>query len=378
LVRKLREGVLPLAPAVAEEKLPGDDLISERIRLTGNLAGRHTEGDTCYLQVQEHSHLFLALVADAPSLDALRLGSKLSVTGVCVSTASRREASGNTPQFELLVNAPADVAILSQPSWWTLQRLLSVVGLLLLILSLAAVWIALLRRQVAQRSARLQQEIRERERMERQHALEAERTRIARDLHDDLGSGLTEMGMLASTGLNGSPVADQTNECFNRIAEKARTLVAGLDVIVWAIDPGRNSLQSFGDYLESYAEELLSASNLTCRFKIPIEFAAVSLSGTTRHSLLLAVKEALNNVIRHASAGEVELKMAQADGRLEITIADDGRGFDPQTVRPGDGLNNLHARMTALRGNCRIESVPGKGTTIKLSLPLPDNEACLD
>jgi signal transduction histidine kinase len=180
------------------------------------------------------------------------------------------------------------------------------------------------------------------------------------------------MSMLAGAGLSESHGAGHAGEYLNKIAEKARTLVAGLDIIVWAIDPRRNSLQSFADYLESYAQELLSASNINCRFKIPIEFNAGSLTGAARHGLLLAVKEALNNVIRHSSAKEVELKIAQPDGRLEIVIADNGRGFDMQKNQSGDGLKNLHERMDGLRGSCHIESQPAKGTTVKLGIPLPD------
>ena len=224
---------------------------------------------------------------------------------------------------------------------------------------------------VQERGRRLELEIRNRQRAEMQHAAEAERSRIARDLHDELGTGLTEVNLLANAGLSEAEAAARNTDRFRVIAEKARSLVSGLDVIVWAIDPKLDSLQSFADYLEIYAEELLSAANIACRLKIPIEFKAATLAGTARHSLLLAVMEALNNVIRHAAASRVELKMVQPDGGLEITITDDGRGFELAKVRSGHGLKNLRERMQSLQGSCQIESSPGKGTTIKLSIPLP-------
>src|SRR6185312_16186827 len=134
----------------------------------------------------------------------------------------------------------------------TLQRMLIIVSLLIIVLMFAFIWITQLRRLVEQRTTQLQLETRERERVERQHALEAERSRIARDLHDDLGSSLTEINVLASTGQR--PQADgasQTN-LFQAIAGKARSLIAALDVIVWAVDPEDNLLQSLADYLTGY------------------------------------------------------------------------------------------------------------------------------
>ena len=152
-------------------------------------------------------------------------------------------------------------------------------------------------------------------------------------------------------------------------------MVSALDVIVWAIDPKRNSLQSFADYLGSYAEELLSTSNIVCRLRIPIECEAVALPGTARHSLFLASKEALNNVIRHASATEVELKMTQLDQHLEIVIADNGCGFEPNTLRRRNGLLNLEERLGALHGQCQIESQRGSGTTVRFTVPLLNGAA---
>lgn len=368
ILRKTGDGVLREAPLLST--VPAGESALRRVRIEGSLAGVHLEGDTLVMQIQTQSQLFLADVAKGVSLSGLRPGSKLSLTGIYFASVYRGIPSAETSHFELLVHAPGDVVVLSTPSWWTLQRLISVVEVLAIILVVVSVWTAVLRRQVAQRTSRLQQEIREREHAERQRALEAERARIARDLHDELGSGLTEMGMLANAGFEEQESPTHMEERFHKIAERARTLVAGLDVIVWAIDPRRNSLQAFADYLECYADELLSTSRIHYRFKIPVEFKAATLSGAMRHSLLLAVKEALTNVIHHASASEVELQIKQPEEHLEIVIADDGHGFDPQDVSSGDGLRNLQERMQALGGGCRIESAAGKGTTVTLSVPL--------
>jgi signal transduction histidine kinase len=212
---------------------------------------------------------------------------------------------------------------------------------------------------------------RDRQRAGPRHTAEAERSRIARDLHDDLGTGLTEVILLAGAGPGQARDMKEIDERFRVIAEKARGLVSELDIIVWAIDPKRDSLQSFADYLGSYAGELLAASGIACRLGIPIECEAVVLSGTARHSMFRAIKEALNNVIRHASATQVELRLTQSSGRIEIIVADNGRGFDGEAIRRGHGLANMRERLEALHGQCQIESHPGKGTTVKCTMPLP-------
>ena len=176
--------------------------------------------------------------------------------------------------------------------------------------------------------------IRERERAEREHAIEAERSRIARDLHDDLGSSLTEIGVLASTGQR-HPDNGEPGGLFRDIAFKARGLVAALDVIVWAVDPEDNSLQSVADYLSGFVQDFLTHSGLSCRFKVPVSLPAVILDGQVRHGLVMAVKESLNNIVKHAEATEIEFSLAASNQVLQIVITDNGKGFDLSSGRDG-------------------------------------------
>ena len=283
------------------------------------------------------------------------------------------EGTGNTVKlksFGVSVDSGMVVRVLAAPPWWTLKRLLVLGGMLALLLCGVLVWNKALRRQVQERTRKLETEICNRQRAELQQAAEAERSRIARDLHDELGTGLTEVSLLASAGLGQFQDGEKIRNRFDTIAEKARALVSGLDVIVWAIDPKRNSLQSFADYLGSYAKELFSSSAIVCRLRIRMECDVVALTEAARHSLLLAVKETLNNVIRHASATEVELQITQLGDRLHIVITDNGSGFDGNSVQRGNGLTNLQERLKAMRGECHVESQPGGGTTVKFIVPL--------
>jgi signal transduction histidine kinase len=258
-----------------------------------------------------------------------------------------------------------------------LQRVLILSGILALLLLGVLFWNKELQWKVQKRGQQLEAEIRNRQRAEMEHAAEAERSRIARDLHDELGTGLTEVSLLSSASLGEFLDGKKNGERFRLIADKARNLVSSLDVIVWAVDPKHNSLQSLADYLESYTKELLSASGIACRCRIPIECSSVALSGTARHGLLLAIKESLNNVIRHAAATEVELQMSQSGDHLEIVIADNGCGFDWQKIQRGNGLTNLHERLEQLGGECSIETELGKGTNVKLRVPLSGYPASL-
>ncbi|HEY1719428.1 MAG TPA: ATP-binding protein [Verrucomicrobiae bacterium] len=369
ILRKTGEARLPAARITKESELSQNNLDSTRISVQGKLLGWHLEQGAQVLEMQSGQHLYLARLAPGTSGQvSLRAGSRLALEGVYVARGRNQVPNTGAESFDLLVNSPADIVVRSQPSWWTLQRLLIVVGMLLVVLAFTAIWITQLRRVVEQRTAQLQREIRERERVERQHALEAERSRIARDLHDDLGSSLTEISVLANTGQRPEPGETSLPKLFHTIAGKARSLIAALDVIVWAVDPEDNSLQSLGDYLTGYAEEFFSHTNISCRFKVPVAFPQITLDGRVRHDLLLAVKETLNNIVRHAEATEMEFCMAVAGGDLEIGIADNGKGFEGGG--DGHGLKNLSARLLKLGGTCAVESCIGGGTTVKIRLPL--------
>jgi signal transduction histidine kinase len=371
MLRQTGKAALSAARKIAEADLTSEGLDSTRVRIEGKLLGWHAEQGAPVLEMQTGAHLYLARFAPGSARQlSLRPGSRLALSGVYVGKGRNPYASAGEEGFELLLNSPADVLVLSQPSWWTLQRLLILVGILVGILMVTAIWITQLRRLVEQRTVQLQHATRERERAERQRALEAERSRIARDLHDDLGSSLTEISVLASSGQR--PPSGETGPArlLQTIAGKARSLIAALDVIVWAVDPEDNSLQSLADYLSGFTGEYFSHANISCRLKVPVSFPSITLDGRIRHELFMSVKEANNNVVRHAEATEVEFQMSVVDNVLNIVIADNGKGFDPARERQGHGLENLSGRLQKLGGRFLVESRVGGGTAVKIYLPL--------
>jgi signal transduction histidine kinase len=209
------------------------------------------------------------------------------------------------------------------------------------------------------------------ERLEQHRAVDRERSRIAKDLHDDLGGSLTEINMLATALNPGTLPATQADESMSLIAKKSNRVVSALDEIVWAINPKHDSATSLADYLSGTSQEFLAAAGIRLRLDVQRNLAVIPLSPECRHDLFLAVKESLNNVVRHAQATEVRLRFKVADGCLCITVEDDGQGFDVSVMPAGgDGLDNLRARLGSLGGTCRIVSRPGSGTIIEFKVPL--------
>jgi signal transduction histidine kinase len=215
---------------------------------------------------------------------------------------------------------------------------------------------------------------RELQRLERQRAVEQERTRMARDLHDEMGSRLTQISLLAGRALKNAPADEAVREPLRRIAGAVRDLATALEEIVWAANPSHDSLEGFSNYLSQYTASVLRAAGIRCRLDIPALLPAGSLSSGTRHRLMMAVKEALNNALKHAAATEVRVQLELAGEQLRVAVIDNGTGFDPAAVSRGNGLEHLRRRLEEAGGQCTVESKPGAGTQVRLTVPLPPVE----
>jgi ligand-binding sensor domain-containing protein/signal transduction histidine kinase len=216
------------------------------------------------------------------------------------------------------------------------------------------------------------------ERLQMQNAMENERRRIARDLHDEFGSSLTGIALQGeATTQHGTVRADAYSEIV-AMTRRVRQLIGVLDEVVWATNPENDSLVNFVAYLCDYTENFLSSSAIHCRLEAPssAELPGMALTAQTRHNLMLATKEALNNSIRHAQARTIQLRIRLTGDWLEVKIIDDGKGFDPATARVGgNGLLNFKTRMELIHGQVEIRSQTGHGTTVTLKIPLAGNHS---
>ena len=211
------------------------------------------------------------------------------------------------------------------------------------------------------------------ERLEQQQALERERTRIAQDLHDDLGAGLVEINFGSELAQDPTLAPEEVREHTREIGTRAREMVTALDEIVWAVNPKHDSVSSLATYFCQFAQHFLKATSVRCLLDVARDLPAAPLNAEQRHSLFLAFKEALSNVVQHSRATDLRLAIAARQGTLTITVSDNGCGLAAEAL-PGkngaDGLGNMQRRLRQLGGSCELTSRSGSGTTVVFKVPL--------
>ncbi len=252
-----------------------------------------------------------------------------------------------------LWNARAAVMrLVVAPFWWE-RRLIQATGAgLLLMLTAVGVRDLSLRRARARLAA-----------LERAQALDRERARIARDLHDELGARLAHIAILAETA--------STGDRDGRVIRAAREAAQTMDELVWTINARNDTVESFAYYLGQFAEEYVGAAGLRCRLDIPVDLPDRTLAADVRRHLYLASKEAVTNAVKHARATEIGVSLRMMGDTLMLEISDDGCGLPVAGLDPtGNGLKNLRERMPAAGGRLEVESTPGGGTRIRCIVPV--------
>ncbi len=269
--------------------------------------------------------------------------------------------------FEVITSAdgvtwsdpPASFALLVPTPWWRRPVVLGA-GSVLAFGGMAAGVRFVTRRRLQRRMRALEQ----------QFALERERTRIARDIHDDLGANLTQISLLSAMGREKRDQPAVVDEQFSAIATTAGELVQSLDAIVWAVNPRHDTLESLARYITRFAGDFCAHSAVRLRLDVPPELPEATLSSEVRHNLFLAAKEALNNALRHAGATELRIRMSADATSFTLSVEDDGRGFVPSAGGDGDGLDNMRRRLADCGGSCELSSAPGRGTSVVFHMPL--------
>ncbi len=214
---------------------------------------------------------------------------------------------------------------------------------------------------------------------EQQRVLERERSRIARDIHDDLGASLTRITMLSQTVRSELEAEHPVAADVDAIYSTARELTRAMDEIVWAVNPRHDTLDSVVTYLGRYAQHFLSAAGIRCRLDVPVQLPAWALTAEIRHNVFLAFKESLNNVVKHAGASEVQVSLEVHGGSFVLSVADNGCGFvlgssgelSEGRLSSGNGLSNMKKRLEELGGTCQWETRPKEGTRVSLTVTIP-------
>jgi signal transduction histidine kinase/ligand-binding sensor domain-containing protein len=217
------------------------------------------------------------------------------------------------------------------------------------------------------------------ERVERHRAIERERTRIAKDIHDDLGASLTRITMLSQSARSEVGPSEAATD-LDRIYDTARELTKAMDEIVWAVNPKHDTLDSLATYLGRFAQGFLASAHIGCRLDVPMRLPAWPVTSEIRHNLFLAFKEALNNAVKHSGTTEAHISLNIENSGFSLCVEDKGCGFsDGETVSAskerdrassGNGLINMRQRLAEIGGACKIESSPGQGTTVLFIVPV--------
>ncbi|RYD18452.1 MAG: hypothetical protein EOP88_22525 [Verrucomicrobiaceae bacterium] len=202
-----------------------------------------------------------------------------------------------------------------------------------------------------------------------ERVIRRERARIAVDLHDDLGGGLTQLVLLGETSrrevAEDAPAAD----ALGRLCDQSRGLLRGMNETVWLINSERDTIRDFASYVVKYAESFFQNSPVRCRFDIEDDLPPLPCDLGIRRNLFLAVKEAMNNILRHSGATSVEVEIRRQRNDLVVAIRDNGHGFENAAGGEGNGLRNMARRAREAGGRFSVESAQGKGTAVEFRVP---------
>ncbi len=253
--------------------------------------------------------------------------------------------------------AGTSIAIIISPPWWKTWWF-RIPSLLILLVSIGGTI----------RYVEMKKIKRKIEMLEQERALERERTRISRDMHDEVGSSLSEIAILSELAKKKPEEAEQR---VQEISERAAEIIDSVGEIVWAMNPQNDKLDNLIAHTRRFAVKYLSLANFSCQFIEPEIIPAYTLSAGLRRNIFLVVKEALHNIVKHSGASEVLINIEFCNDQLNIQIKDNGKGFLINEVSGlGNGLINMQKRIEDIGGKIKIETAQGDGTQISFSIKL--------
>ena len=254
----------------------------------------------------------------------------------------------------------ASLAIEVLPPFWQTWWFISLSGACLLGLIVGSVHYVSTQRLLRQLAALRQQE-----------ALEKERARIARDIHDQVGANLTQVSLLGEMIEIDKDLPSEVEAHARQISQTALETTRALDEIVWTVNPSNDTLDGLINYICKYAQDYLALAGLKYRLEVPPDLPRTPISPELRHNAFLAAKEAINNVVKHARSSSAWLHLQLEPRRFTLEIQDDGRGVAPADESKGrNGLRNMRKRMEDVGGSFTLLPRPGGGTIVRLSAPL--------
>jgi signal transduction histidine kinase len=247
--------------------------------------------------------------------------------------------------------------IVVHPEWWQTWWFKAVIGLLAIVITIAGI------RLYYRRKLEKQMVV-----LEKQQAVEKERTRIATDIHDDLGSGLSRIHYLGETIRAKKMQKESILPEVEKISRFSDEMVDKMNEIIWALNEKNDTLEATVSYIRSFAVEYLSENNLESNISVPENIPYFIVKGETRRNVFLTVKECLHNIVKHAGATQATIDV-QVNRDIVITITDNGKGINWDKMRPfSNGMLNIKKRMQETGGT--VEFKTDRGTMVILKAPL--------
>jgi signal transduction histidine kinase len=207
--------------------------------------------------------------------------------------------------------------------------------------------------------------------LEKEKALEEERHRISKEMHDDLGAGLTQISLISEAAKRRKNVGRFPADELGDISNTSRKLIENVSEIIWAMNPDFDTLSGMFAYLREQISKLLEYSRKNFSIRMPKNFEDISITNTRRKNIVMLVKEAVNNAIKHSNASSIDVTAELVNGCLSIKISDDGNGFDVSKTTSGNGLKNYSYRIGLLHGEIKLNS-DEKGTQVCFEIPLTE------
>jgi len=208
-----------------------------------------------------------------------------------------------------------------------------------------------------------------RARNKRKMEAEKVRSRIARDLHDDMGSTLSTINILSEMAKKKIDTdIPNTKKFIHQISDNSVRMMESMDDIVWNIDPSNESMENVLSRMREFAGNLLEASGINYSFREDKEVGCMNLELGKRHDLFMIFKEAVNNLAKHSGCCNAAIELSVKKNILQLLITDNGKGFKNDGFSEGNGIGNLYKRAAALHGTLIIDSQINKGTKIELKI----------
>ncbi len=361
-----RGKVAPPRPVLLTSREQALAHVDDLVAIEGEVVGEHfgIEGDR---RIMVRGKTVSAHIITDPWSDPAgrewNTGSRVRVAGICmVKKIDDPDNPMDRSMFsvQVLMRTPRDLTILQPSPWWSARTIAIVMGVmtgfLLLVIGVGVVVMRVRSRRMA---------------MQRLHeqAMETERARIARDMHDELGARVTQISLLSAMSEQDPALPGHLRNSVGSISRISRELVAALSEVVWTINPAHGNLNSFADYLCQMTSRFCEGTGMSCRLDVPSAAGDEPLPSHVRHNLILAVREALNNAAKHARAREVRVQLARDGHGLTVRVQDNGCGFDMASTGAGNGLGNMRQRLEGLGGSTSIQSSAGSGTVVTFRLP---------